>query len=148
MKKTIALFCVLGLCFASTPLFAQSISGVVTDEDGMALIGTNVLVQNTTIGATTDANGRFELNYDGGFPVTLVVSYIGYVAYISHLIAQVFQVPKDQVKREKSTAVPKMHIAVDGRSANVHANGALVYGNELFFVLGQRVVNGKILSFE
>ncbi len=79
MKKTIALFCVLGLCFASTPLFAQSISGVITDEDGMALIGTNVLVQNTTIGAISDANGRFELDYDGGFPVTLVVSYIGYV---------------------------------------------------------------------
>ncbi|MBO6574207.1 MAG: TonB-dependent receptor [Rhodothermales bacterium] len=67
----------LGLLLAM-PVSAQTISGTVTDEDGVALIGASVLVQGTTIGAVTDTDGAFQLDYMGAFPVTLEVSYIGY----------------------------------------------------------------------
>ena len=41
--------------------FAQSISGTVVDETG-SLPGVNVYVKGTTIGTTTDFDGKFTLN--------------------------------------------------------------------------------------
>ena len=50
MKKSI-----LYLVITSISLYAQStISGTVTDESGNPLIGANVLVEGTAVGAATD----------------------------------------------------------------------------------------------
>jgi TonB-linked SusC/RagA family outer membrane protein len=61
--------------------FAQSklnISGVVSDgEIGGPLPGATILVKGTTNGATTDFDGKFNLNGVSG-NATLVFSYIGY----------------------------------------------------------------------
>ncbi len=74
--------------FTSTLVFSQevAITGVVTDEaTGQPIPGVNVLVKNTTIGASTDFDGIYTLSK---VPVgsTLVFSYIGYQnfeAYVS-----------------------------------------------------------------
>lgn len=52
------------------------VTGVVSDDTGEPIIGANVLVQGTTIGAITDLDGRYTLNVPAGS--TLVISYIGY----------------------------------------------------------------------
>ncbi len=52
------------------------VTGVVSDDTGEPVIGANVLVQGTTIGAITDIDGRYMLNVPEGS--TLVISYIGY----------------------------------------------------------------------
>jgi TonB-linked SusC/RagA family outer membrane protein len=59
---------------------AQSvnIAGNVTDETGQALPGVNVKVKGTTIGAATDANGKYTLRLDNS-RFTLIFSYLGYV---------------------------------------------------------------------
>jgi outer membrane receptor protein involved in Fe transport len=63
-----------GLSFAS-----GKIRGWVTDtETGEPLMGANILVQGTTMGAATDANGEYViLNVPVG-KYTLVTSYMGY----------------------------------------------------------------------
>ena len=74
MKKSI-----LCLLITSVSLHAQStVSGTVTDGSGNPLIGANVLVEGTAIGAATDVDGLFSINYAPEGEYTLVVSYIGY----------------------------------------------------------------------
>ena len=74
MKKSI-----FYLVITSISLYAQStISGTVTDGAGNPLIGANVLVDGTAIGAATDIDGLFSINYKPEGEYTLVVSYIGF----------------------------------------------------------------------
>lgn len=55
-----------------------AVSGTVKDaSDGSALPGVNVLVKGTTIGTTTDSNGKYTLNAPDG-NATLIFSFIGY----------------------------------------------------------------------
>jgi TonB-linked SusC/RagA family outer membrane protein len=53
------------------------VSGTLTDEADNPLPGVNVLVKGTTIGTTSDAQGRYSLNVPDE-NATLVVSFIGY----------------------------------------------------------------------
>ncbi len=53
------------------------ISGIVTDDQGSPLAGATVRVKGSTAGTTTDANGRFSLDYAEQSGV-LQVSFIGY----------------------------------------------------------------------
>ena len=57
-------------------LQAQSISGTVTDDNGIPLPGATVLVQGTKIGVSTDFDGNYSINASQGN--TLVFSYVGY----------------------------------------------------------------------
>ena len=56
---------------------AQSVSGRVTDESDAPIPGVNVLVKGTTVGTTTDTDGRFSLDVPDANSV-LVFSFIGY----------------------------------------------------------------------
>ncbi|MDO9633673.1 MAG: TonB-dependent receptor [Paludibacter sp.] len=55
----------------------KRISGNITDEKGVAIIGANILIKGTSVGTITDFDGKFEMEA----PVngTLLVSYIGYL---------------------------------------------------------------------
>jgi len=75
MKNLILLFLLL---IFNTALIAQNVSGNVSDDSGEALIGASVLVKGTTIGTLTDLDGNFNLDYDGGYPFTIEVSYTGF----------------------------------------------------------------------
>lgn len=77
--KSMLLAClVMAICFIAVPIQAQTISGVVTDEDnGDRLPGVNIVVQGTNIGTATDADGNFQLDVPS-LNETIVVSYVGY----------------------------------------------------------------------
>lgn len=67
------------LFLISVNVLAQTgtIKGVVKGDDGLSIIGGSVVVEGTTIGASTDFDGNYELN---GVPVgeqTIVYSFIG-----------------------------------------------------------------------
>ena len=59
--------------------FAQdrTVSGAVTGTDGLSLPGVNVIVQGTSKGTTTDADGKYTLTL-GPSENTLVFSFVGY----------------------------------------------------------------------
>jgi TonB-linked SusC/RagA family outer membrane protein len=57
---------------------AGNITGIVTDQNGEPIIGANVIVKGTTIGAITDLNGKFSFNGPGN--ATLIISFVGYIS--------------------------------------------------------------------
>ena len=60
------------------PLQQSSITGMVKDESGAPLPGVNVYTDIPTIGGTTDADGRFNINIPSGKKVkTVNFSFIG-----------------------------------------------------------------------
>ena len=54
----------------------RTVSGNVVDETGLPVIGCNVKVKGTTIGAITDLDGNFTLSVSSG--AILQITYIGY----------------------------------------------------------------------
>lgn len=71
----------LFLLLLTSSLFAQipgKIMGIVTDSDGNPLVGVNIVVEGTYLGASSDEDGQFLiLNVPPG-TYTLTASYIGY----------------------------------------------------------------------
>ena len=67
------------LGFALSMSFAQqrTVTGTVSSADEGALPGVNIVIQGTTQGAVTGADGNFTINVPGGDAV-LVFSFIGY----------------------------------------------------------------------
>ena len=65
MKKKLALLsaCLLtgiGLVFAQTP---KKVTGlIISEEDNQPVVGASVLVKGTTVGTTTDIDGKFTIN--------------------------------------------------------------------------------------
>ena len=64
----------LVMSLAFTSVYAQSVSGTVSDNQG-PLIGATVAEKGTGNGTVTDMNGNFKLNVKAG--ATLVISYVG-----------------------------------------------------------------------
>ena len=59
-------------------MHSQTITGSVTDENGVALPGATVLVEGTTNGVSTDFDGNYSINASSDD--TLVFSFIGYAS--------------------------------------------------------------------
>ena len=75
MKKIfflIALFPVFG--FSQT----KTISGTVNDENSLPLVGVNITVQNSNIGALTDFDGNLSITIPSDKSKVLIFSYLGY----------------------------------------------------------------------
>jgi iron complex outermembrane recepter protein len=73
----------LSLCLLLTSAFAtlaqNTINGQIRDQlTNEPLIGASVVIKGTTIGTTTDINGKFSLQHNREYPLNLIVSYIGY----------------------------------------------------------------------
>ena len=56
------------------------VNGTVVDEQGETVIGANIKVVGTTVGAITDLNGMFSVNAPVG--AKLEISFIGYVTQV------------------------------------------------------------------
>ncbi|WBA42308.1 SusC/RagA family TonB-linked outer membrane protein [Hymenobacter canadensis] len=61
-----------------TAVFNGPVSGRVVDAKGEALPGVTVVVEGTTLGSATDANGNFTIPNVPAGPQTLVISSIGF----------------------------------------------------------------------
>lgn len=75
MKKTLfMLFCLL--CSIGAMAQKKTITGVVTDATGEAVIGASIVETGTTNGTVTDLDGNFTLSVanDG----SIRVSFVGY----------------------------------------------------------------------
>ena len=75
MKKVIKLllFSVLSLQMV---VAQKTISGVVSDNEGLPLPGATIVVEGTSTGVTTDFDGNFSIDAEEGD--TLNISYVGY----------------------------------------------------------------------
>ena len=79
LKKAVSLLAaglMMMVCVHNSAAQSGTVTGTVTDEAGIPMIGLTVVVTGTTTGATTDADGRYSINVppDG----SLTFSYLGY----------------------------------------------------------------------
>lgn len=64
--------------FREKNTLVETITGLVKDQNGVALAGASVVLKsNSKVGTITDAIGRFSLPVES-LPVTLIISYTGY----------------------------------------------------------------------
>ncbi|MFV8344903.1 TonB-dependent receptor [Flavobacterium sp. ZB4P13] len=75
--KTIASI-VLLLIFSNS--FAQNIEGVITNNQNIPLEGANVVIKGTTFSSNADAIGKFSIDSQEKFPLTLIIQYVGYTS--------------------------------------------------------------------
>ncbi len=66
------------LIFCTSLKSQKSISGTVTDTEGLPLIGATIQVKNSQIGCISDIDGSFTIEADSSD--VLIVTYIGYIA--------------------------------------------------------------------
>ncbi|GGM90113.1 SusC/RagA family TonB-linked outer membrane protein [Dyadobacter beijingensis] len=71
----------LGICMLllTTPVFAQTITGSISDAGGGKLPGVSVVLKGTQKGTSSNADGAYSLAVSGPTS-TLVFSYVGYVS--------------------------------------------------------------------
>ena len=91
MKTKSTLILTLFMALIVQLSFAQqnTISGTVSDENGLPLLGATIVISGTTSGTTTDFDGNYKINANTGDVLTF--SYVGYQnqnpsAFFSRLI--------------------------------------------------------------
>ena len=77
MKKLTTLIITLMSLMVSVSLVAQmTVSGTVTDNESIPLIGVNILIKGQTTGTVSDIDGNYTLTANDGD--VIVFSYTGY----------------------------------------------------------------------
>src|SRR5450759_1960685 len=74
VKLMLTTFLFLLMFLSSQNVFSQ-IKGKVSDVNGVLIPGVTVLVKGTTIGAITDANGKYSLKIDPNDPKFKILNF-------------------------------------------------------------------------
>jgi TonB-linked SusC/RagA family outer membrane protein len=80
MKKSLLLFFGIIFCLSSAGLLAQerTVTGTVTDgATNEALLGVNIVIQGTTTGVISDANGNYSITVPSD-DASIMFSFVGY----------------------------------------------------------------------
>ena len=95
------------LFFVSSIVCSQeTIKGIVTDENNQPLLGANVFWFNTSIGTTTDENGKFSLKKSLE-TTSLVISYIGFETKKMEITSNTISVVLKEVKTLNEVTITK-----------------------------------------
>lgn len=78
MKRILLLFLVLFSTSYYVSAQNRTLTGKVSDSKGTALPGVSIKVKGTTVGTTTNLDGRYTIDVPGNNSI-LVVTYIGYI---------------------------------------------------------------------
>lgn len=74
--KNYLLLTLMSLLFGTVASAQMTVTGTVTDQDGLSLIGVNIIIQGTTTGTVTDIDGNYSIEASEGD--LLIFSYTGY----------------------------------------------------------------------
>ncbi len=77
MKNNLLKILFIGIILMVSNTYSQSVSGIVTGEDGIPVPGVNVIVKGTTNGASSDFDGNYTID-NVRQDATLVFSYLGF----------------------------------------------------------------------
>lgn len=78
MKRILLLFLVLFSTSYYVSAQNRTLTGKVSDSKGTALPGVSIKVKGTTVGTTTNLDGRYTIDVPGNNSI-LVVTYVGYI---------------------------------------------------------------------
>ncbi len=69
------------ICISFSTYGQVRVNGVVTDaESGEKLIGATVVLKGYPTGTITNPDGEFEITFEETLPLTIIISYMGYVS--------------------------------------------------------------------
>lgn len=106
---------------ALTSVLAQGIKGRITDaKTQTAIPGATIVVANTNLGATTDANGDYSLKVNPG-TYTLRVSFIGYETLSLPATVSNGDVTVNAALKETSSALSEV-VVIGSRSQTARTN--------------------------
>ncbi len=100
---------------------AVNISGRVEDQYGQPIIGATVIVDKSTAGTTTVADGEFELRGQQ-LPVTLIVSFIGYQ---TQSVEVATAAPTKIVLEESAASINEVVVVGYGHQKRMNVTGAV-----------------------
>jgi TonB-linked SusC/RagA family outer membrane protein len=158
VKLRFLLLLVLGLT-ASLGAWAQagtgSVSGRVTDAKNEGLPGVTVLVEGTTVGGSTNADGTYTIS---GVPAgghTLVISFVGYATSRVPVTVRAGQTTNvaAQALAENATALGEAVVIGYGTQRRQDLTGAVEQLSEKQFVKGQvtnpeQLIQGKVAGVQ
>ena len=87
--KTLNKLITILFVFMQTVAFAQStgsVSGVILDQQGNPLPGVNVMLENTTIGSSSDIDGKYYIPNIPEGEYQMIVKFIGYKTIMQSLV--------------------------------------------------------------
>jgi hypothetical protein len=87
------------------PCYSQdqgTLKGIITDEDGNAVLGATVVDEENNYGTITGSNGYYELPLPAGKSVVITISFIGYEKYSISL-----NLKADEIYTLNHSLVPK-----------------------------------------
>ena len=122
---------------AAPALWSQTrVIGIIVDAGSSdPLIGATINLQGTTLGTTTDGEGKFELAGGEVYPVTLVVSYLGYETLL--VVVSDSQLVQVQLKAS-SAALEEVIVTARRRSEEAQEIPIPIA------VLGERELNNSV----
>ena len=88
------------------------VRGKVLDQQGLPIVGASVIVQGTTVGVSTDAQGRFELDVPA--PVASRVLEISYLGYETAHVAVGSRTRFDVTLREAASEIEQVVVTALG----------------------------------
>src|SRR5260221_3550177 len=153
MRSQIQLFFLFGI-ISSGQLMAQErtiVGRVTSKEETQGIPGVNVVVQGTTLGTTTDVDGRFQLTLkteDAG--KTLSFSFIGYK---TQLIPIGDQTNIDVVLESEAASLQEVVVVGYGvqKKSDITGATANVKGEELFkqpVLTATQAMQGKVAGIQ
>ena len=148
MKKTLML--IFALLIASigiaTAQETLTVTGTVTAErDGQPIAGAYVLVNGTTIGTITDANGKFGIKAVPADAKEIIVTFLGY----STASAQVSAQPLDIIMHEDATFLEETIVVAYGTMSKSDFTGsaAQVKGSDIASASRETIEKGMAGKF-
>lgn len=98
----------------------KKISGTVIDENGMPIIGANIVEAGTTNGAVTDVDGKFLLSVEDN-----AVIHISYIGYLEQSVRTSTKSKIDVILREDTRALDELVVVGYGVQKKTAITGAI-----------------------
>ncbi|QNE38789.1 TonB-dependent receptor [Hymenobacter sp. NBH84] len=151
------LFLLLFVCAGFTGAFAQtgSVSGRVLDEQKQGLPGVTVVIEGTSLGNSTNADGTYSIQNVPTGPQTLIISFVGYNTQRQPITVNNGQntaVP-NVVIGENTTLLNEAVVVGYGTQRKEDVTGAVTQIDEKQFVKGQvtnpeQLIQGKVAGVQ
>ena len=113
----------------------RTIIGTITDKEGEAIIGANIVEKGTRNGTITDVGGRFSLNVEND-----AVLHISYIGYLAQEINTAGRTSFNIILQEGTQALEEVVVVGYGTQKKVNLTGSVAT------VSGERLENRPIAS--
>ena len=125
MKKLKYIFVILLTLLVSIGVSAQSgnrqISGTVTDNSGEPVVGASVIIPNTTVGTSTDENGRYSLSV----PEKTRAVEVAFIGYTTETVTLGTASVYDVVLKDDTTFLEDVVVVGYGVQKKVNLTGSV-----------------------